>query len=310
MNKIHFAFFILLLVSCTSEKKAPQEKELGKPLVISVNYPLHYFAQRIGGDLIRAEFPLPNDIDPAFWKPKAEAVHRFQKANLILDNGADYAKWMKQVSLPQSKILNTSSEFTEALLREARGVSHSHGPEGEHSHGELAFTIWLNFRLAIRQAEAIRTSLMKIMPEQEELLETNFKSLSSDLKSLDLQISEIALNFKGRTLLASHPVYQYLGNGYDFGVDSKHWEPDQMPEPEDLESFQDKLAELNNPVMLWEAEPLPKMRQWLEEIGVEIVVFEPCGNEPNDGDFLTVMKRNLENLKMATADMKPVVEQP
>ena len=47
---------------------------------------------------------------------------------------------------------------------------------------------------------------MKIMPEQEELLETNFKSLNSDLKSLDLQMSEIASNFKGRTLLASHPA--------------------------------------------------------------------------------------------------------
>ena len=38
--------------------------------------------------------------DPAFWKPDDAAIARFQTADLILRNGAGYAKWMKTVSLP------------------------------------------------------------------------------------------------------------------------------------------------------------------------------------------------------------------
>ncbi len=302
MNKVYFILLVFLLAACTSEKKATQEKEFDEPLIISVNYPLHFFAQEIGGDLIRAEFPLPSDIDPAFWKPEAEAVQLFQQADLILDNGAGYAKWMKQVSLPQSKIINTSSPFGGDLLQEGRGVSHSHGPEGEHSHGELAFTVWLDFKLAAIQAEAIQTALLEALPEQEETLVANFQSISSELETLDQEMGEIASKLKGRTLLASHPVYQYLANRYDFKISSEHWEPDQMPEPEVLDSFQGKLADFPNPVMLWEAEPLPELRVWLEESEVIIVVFEPCGNKPGEGDFMSAMRRNVQNLKRAAMD--------
>ncbi len=34
----------------------------------------------------------------------------------------------------------------------------------------------------------------------------------------------------------------------------------------------------------------------LKGYGVGIVVFDPCGGRPGAGDFLTVMKSNLENL--------------
>ena len=36
-------------------------------LVYTVNYPLLYFAERIGGRQVQAELPIPEDIDPASW---------------------------------------------------------------------------------------------------------------------------------------------------------------------------------------------------------------------------------------------------
>ena len=34
-------------------------------------------------------------------------------------------------------------------------------------------------------------------------------------------------------------------------------------------------------------------------MGVNSLVFDPCGNAPNQGDFLTVMQQNILNLKSA-----------
>ena len=46
-----------------------------EPLVIStVNYPLAFFAERVGGDLVRVHFPAPADEDPAYWSPDAETI--------------------------------------------------------------------------------------------------------------------------------------------------------------------------------------------------------------------------------------------
>ena len=32
-------------------------------------------------------------------------------------------------------------------------------------------------------------------------------------------------------------------------------------------------------------------------IGVESVIFDPCGNKPSEGDFLSVMKLNVDRLE-------------
>jgi zinc transport system substrate-binding protein len=49
--------------------------------------------------------------------------------------------------------------------------------------------------------------------------------------------------------------------------------------------------------MIWEGEPLQKSVAKLKEMGIESVVFDPCGNRPDSGDFISVMKANVGNLK-------------
>ena len=49
--------------------------------------------------------------------------------------------------------------------------------------------------------------------------------------------------------------------------------------------------------MIWEGDPLPQNVAKLKEMGIESIVFDPCGNRPEDGDFLIVMKQNVENIR-------------
>ena len=37
----------------------------------------------------------------------------------------------------------------------------------------------------------------------------------------------------------------------------------------------------------------------LQALGVSVVVFDPCGNKPNDGDFISVMQQNIWNVQQA-----------
>jgi len=82
-----------------------------------VNYPLQYFAERIGGELVSVEFPGPVDEDPAFWSPDAETVSAYQQADRILLNGAGYAHWVQRVTLPASKLIDTSAGFRERYIQ-------------------------------------------------------------------------------------------------------------------------------------------------------------------------------------------------
>lgn len=63
-----------------------------KPTVYVVNYPLQYFTERIGAEHVKVVLPAPAGEDPAFWKPDVNTIAAFQGADLIVINGANYAK--------------------------------------------------------------------------------------------------------------------------------------------------------------------------------------------------------------------------
>jgi ABC-type Zn uptake system ZnuABC Zn-binding protein ZnuA len=42
--------------------------------VHTVNYPLAYFAECIDGDRIEEAFPVPVEVDPAFWMPDTDTM--------------------------------------------------------------------------------------------------------------------------------------------------------------------------------------------------------------------------------------------
>ena len=162
---ILIAVSVVFFLACKPDDKVAGKKA-GKPQVFTVNYPLAYFANRIGGELIAVHFPEING-DPAFWKPKAKDVHAFQGADLILINGATYANWTTKVSLPESRIVNTSAGFRDRFIEVKEDLTHKHGQDGGHSHTGTAFTTWLDLKQAEQQATTIRDTLIKLLPNSE-----------------------------------------------------------------------------------------------------------------------------------------------
>ena len=139
--------------------------------VYVVNYPLKYFAERIGGPHVTVTLPAPADEDPVYWTPGIADISAYQKADLILLNGAGYAKWVDKVSLPRSKTVDTSRRFKDQYITVKETMTHSHGAEGEHAHEGLAFTTWLDLSLATNQAEAIVDAIVRKRPQQEDLFQ-------------------------------------------------------------------------------------------------------------------------------------------
>ena len=100
-----------------------------RPLnVYVVNYPLKYFADRIGGPHVRVALPVPTGEDPVYWTPAIVDIAAYQQADLILLNGAGYAKWVSKVSLPRSKTVDTSLGFTDQFITVKQITTHNPQP--------------------------------------------------------------------------------------------------------------------------------------------------------------------------------------
>ncbi len=288
---------IFSLISCSSHQSSQEDNQSGKPVVTVVNYPLHYFAGRIGGSLIQLEYPIPMNIDPAYWIPDGEALDVYQSADVVLSNGADYAKWMNNVSLPASRITNTSMSMKEKYIPLKDVATHSHGPEGEHVHTGLAFTTWLDFQMAIAQADAIRMVMVDKLPESKKELDENYALLKNELLALHEQMIDVSDQIGAQYIIGSHPVYQYLSKAYGLKIHSVHFEPGEMPAEKQWQEFDHLLEHYPSKIMLWEDEPLSEVKEILSSKGVEVKVFNPCGNRPDSGDFMEIMNVNINRLQ-------------
>lgn len=297
MKKTILILVVTVLFSCERRTSKKQIKSQDKLSVITVNYPLFYFTERIAGGLLNLQYIIPNDIDPAYWVPNEEELEIYQSADLIIANGANYAKWMEDVSLPSSRIVNTASAFEDQLISLENLATHNHGPEGEHEHAGFAFTTWLDFKLALKQAKSIRNVLVNKLPSKKEQLNKNFKALKMDLEALDKEMSNIATDLKDINLLGSHPVYQYLSKGYHLTIQSVHFEPNEIPSAEQWKTLVPLIKNSKANLMLWENMPLQETERMLFKTKISTTVFNPCANRPESGDFLSVMNSNIHNLK-------------
>ena len=292
---------VLIVAACTQEKQAIEDTAALRypPRVYTVNYPLAYFAKRIAGESVKVVFPVPPDVDPAFWSPDAEAIADYQQADLVLLNGAGYAGWLQRATLSQSRLIDTSGALADQVILVDDTVTHSHGPGGDHSHQGMAFTTWLDMEFAAGQARAVFDALVRLRPENETDYRERLNRLEKDLGELDTRLKVVAERIGDQPLVFSHPVYQYLVRGYELNARSVHWEANEIPGNDQWRELSDTLATHAAIWMIWEGEPLPDTVRRLESMGIESLVFRPCGNRPVEGDFLSVMLDNVLELERA-----------
>jgi zinc transport system substrate-binding protein len=277
----------------------------GRLTLYTVNYPLKYLAERIGGEIVTVVFPVPPDIDPAYWSPEPEQVAAYQGADLILLNGAGYAAWVDRASFLRRRLIDTSAGFRDRLLPLNEAPVHTHGPEGDHSHSGTAFTTWLDPTLALEHARVIADALADLRPDRTELFEQNLDALEGDLARLDQRLERVAQHLGGVPIVFSHPVYAYLEQRYRLNGRSLHWEPDRVPDAELWQEFESLLEAHPAQLMVWEALPEAETRQRLSALGVAIAIYAPSAQPPDSGDWLTAMQSNVAALETQVAERSP-----
>ena len=303
MNQMGVIALAVVAAGVGCQKQNAQEpKQSGKPVVYTTFYPTQYFAERIGGDLIDVVCPVPADEDAIFWMPDAKNIAAYQKADLIVINGAMFAKWVQKASLPESRVVNTANPFADRFINFEHATVHSHGKKGKHAHKGMDGHTWVDPINAKIQADEIKKALIKEYPDHKAAFKKGYSELAHDLDMLNEQLKAYQAAYKNQPILASHPAYNYIAKRYGWNIANLNLDPEAMPSDETFEAIKATLKMHPATYLIWEAYPTPAIADRIEkELGLISVEFSPCEllseeDLSNGVNYLNVMQDNLKNM--------------
>ena len=289
----------LVAVFCVAFASAATSQE--RPRVVTVNYALQYLAERIVEDAADVLFPVPADVDPSFWRPSISDISMIQSADVILLNGAGFATWVDRVSLPRSKVVDTSVHIQGDFIV-TESITHSHGDGGEHSHEGLASYTWLDPTLALAQARRIGSAFpaYDLMPPNVAM--GRGVQLSRELEALDAEISATLAGLDGVAIIATHPRYQYFARRYNLAITALDWDAGAAPTPAQLDALAAEVAETGATILIWEAAPPEAAKSAVAALGLANVVFPPMAHAPpGDLTYPEVLQKAARDLAAAHA---------
>lgn len=149
--------------------------------MLAENYPLAYFAERIGGPEVEV---IVADVTSAGFQ---------QAADCLLFNGHQ----MKE----DPKAVDTTEAF-----------------RGRLAGGCASSVTWLDFSQAMKQADAVTDAMFRLVPGQAEFLALNHDLLIKELMELDVRMLAVGRKLAGQPILVSRDIYQDWARRYELNV--------------------------------------------------------------------------------------------
>lgn len=260
-------------------------------------YPLYYFASQIGGEKADVISITPAAAEPHDYEPAPQDLVRIEDSNMLIVNGGNFEAWGDKIK----KDL------------QGRGVMVVVAGDGlaniditENGRRIMDPHIWLDPVLAKKEVERIENGFITIDPANSAYYGANALALSAKLDGLDREYASGLASCKLKEIVTSHASFGYLAARYHLNqVAISGVSPDAEPASQAMAEIVDLVRREGIKVVFFESLVSPKLSQTIaNETGVRTMVLDPLegitdANMRNGSDYMTVMRENLKNLKIA-----------
>ena len=322
------SLLILFTAACGQIEALPKDNsDEDKLTIYTTVYPLTYFTERIGGNLVQVKSIYPTGSNEHTFDPTQKDMMNLADADLFfyigmgLEGFVDNAK--KTLANEQVKLIATSNSVSDDDLvqeqaHEEEGTDEDahedeHGHENEavenhddHDHGDIDPHLWISPTISIKLAKSIQDSLIEQDPANEETYTKNFEALQTELETLDTKFQEMANNVPNKTFFVSHAAFGYLAGAYGLeqvaiaGLNSQD-EPSQKELTEIVELAKKKQIK----TILFEQNVSSNLAKVIQsEVGAESGILHNLSvlteeDIQNEETYFTLMEKNLATLEEA-----------
>ena len=269
-----------------SAARPPQQAPM---LIKTTSYPADWLARRLAPSGAMVSLILPAGEDPPHWQPPGALVASLAEADLIVANGAGFEAWMATAALPDSKLVLSAAAVQTLSLAE---TTHSHGPDGAHSHGRVDPHTWGDPMVYAQQAAAVADGIGRARPAATAEVQQRLKALTQALTALDAELAAAWAPVAGIPLGANHPSFQYCAQRYGLQITPLDLDPSAPPTAAAIARVE-AWAKGGGRAVLWEAAPTPAVTGALPA-GLVHVVLDPLEQPRGDTfDYVGQSRRNI-----------------
>ncbi|NLY77974.1 MAG: zinc ABC transporter solute-binding protein [Tissierellia bacterium] len=293
MRKLIIILFsiMLIIVGCSSEANLNSNGSEDNLVYVSF-YPLYFLADEIGGDHIDLRMVVPNGVESHEYEPSMQQLKDIEKAQLFIYNGAGFESWADKVVgniIEEDRTIN-ASESVHLIMEDNNPDPH----------------IWLSPQNMIKIGETIKDRLVLMDAANKDEYERNFNELASRLMELDNKYFEELKDKSKDSIIVSHAAFTYLADRYGFEqIPVAGISPEQEPSSKTIADLIEIVKNDNHEYILLETLASPKTVQVIaEETNLQVLTLNPIEglteeDITNGEDYITIMEKNLENLKKA-----------
>ena len=258
-------------------------------------YPLYEFAQNVGQDKADVTLLVPIGVEPHDWEPTIQDVQRMQNADLIVINGLGFESWVDHLAEINfhGNIIDTSDGIIQnnAILSETSSERFNNSGDPH---------IWLNPVLAKIQVQNIADAFSEQDPDNKNFYQQNAQNYKNELDVLDKKIRN-ELSSCNHDFIAFHDAFSYFS--FEYGLNQHTIIPSNNPHAEPtagtLEEIVNTAREYDLKIIFTEETADPRTAEIISnEINGKILVLSPI-EIGNDGNYISRMTENLNNLKEA-----------
>lgn len=283
---------LLITASGCANATAPGSAD-DKLSVVASFYPMYDFAGKIGGDKIEVSVLVPAGSEPHDWEPSTSDIIALEKADVFIYNGAGMEGWAED-------ILSSLSNKSLTVVEASKGISPMLKDSKPDPH------VWLDPKLAKSELANIKDALAAADPDNASYYEENYNKYAAEFDALDGELRESLSACPKKDIVVAHQAYGYLCAAYGLNqIAIEGILAESEPDPARMAEIVDIVRDKGINVIFFEELISPKVAQSIaDETGAQVAVLNPLGGLSDEekaagGDYISVMKKNLEELKKA-----------
>ena len=305
MKKMLFIFGIIVVIAVAivvlTTYKQNTKTNSNKISVVTTLFPLYDFAQNIGQDNVEVSLLLPPGVEPHSFEPKPSEIVKIGEADIFVYTGKFMEPWAEDIvkGIGNKKLIVVDASKGGNMIP---GVFH----DADEPPGSLDPHIWLDFDNAKIMVDNITKAILEKNPSNAQYYQQNADDYKSALSNLDNEYKTALSKCQSKEIVyGGHYAFGYLAKRYGIEyIAAQGLSPDAEPTAQDLINLVEQIKAKNIQYIFYEELTSPKIAETLSrETNTKLFLLNPAANLTkkdfeNKATFLSIMKDNLENLKI------------